>query len=259
MIFYALITITSLVAGFFLGKSIYRKKYKQENSNVLNCLFIPKTGSNLVAYTIATHKTPELERLINSFKKSNIPLVILGFGCKWQGFGNKLLWFKEHLEKYGDNNHIALFVDAYDVVCVGQEQEIIKKFVSFKKPIVFSGEKGCHPEASLAKHFDYINSPFKYPNSGTYIGYSKNILGMLKKIAVKPHEDDQLFATKYIIKNPLLCAIDKKCQIFLTLYNVDKSELSIEKKLRVFVRKFKTRPCVIHGNGPSKSMLDKLF
>lgn len=94
-----------------------------------------------MAYTIATHKTPELERLINSFKKSNIPLVILGFGCKWQGFGNKLLWFKEHLEKYGDNNHIALFVDAYDVVCVGQEQEIIKKFVSFKKPIVFSGEK----------------------------------------------------------------------------------------------------------------------
>lgn len=259
MIFYMPIFLVSLIAGFFLGKRIYRKKYKQEVSNVLNCLFIPKTGSNLVAYTVATHKTPELERLINSFKKSNISLVVLGFGCKWQGFGNKLLWFKEHLEKYGENNHIALFVDAYDVLCIGQEQEIIKKFVSFKKPIVFSGEKGCHPDTSLAKHFDHINSPFKYPNSGTYMGYSKNILEMLKNISVKPHEDDQLFATKYIIKNPLLCAIDKKCQIFLTLYNVDKSELSIEKKLRVFVKKFKARPCVIHGNGPSKSILDKLF
>ena len=129
----------------------------------------------------------------------------------------------------------------------------------FKKPIVFSGEKCCHPDASLSKHFDHIKSPFKYLNSGTYIGYSKNILEMLKSLTIKPNEDDQLFATKYIIKNPLLCAIDKKCQIFLTLYNVDKSELSIEKKLRVFVKKFKARPCVIHGNGPSKSILDKLF
>lgn len=245
--------------GFFTGKSIYRKKYKQEHSNILNCLFIPKSGLNLVAYTIATHKTPELERLIDSFKKSNIPLVILGYGCKWQGFGNKLLWFKEHLEKYGDNNHIALFVDAYDVVCLASEQEIVKKFISFKKPIVFSGEKGCHPDPSLAKHFNHINSPFRYPNSGTYIGYSKNILNMLQKIYVKPYEDDQLFATKYIIKNPLVCAIDKRCQIFLTLYNVDKTELIVQKKIRVLVRKFKTSPCVIHGNGPSKSRLNKLF
>ena len=115
---YFLIILIPFVIGFFAGKSIYRKKYKQQNSNILNCLFIPKSGLNLVAYTIATHKTPELVRLIKSFKKSNIPLVILGYGCKWQGFGNKLLWFKEHLEKYGDNNHIALFVDAYDVVCL---------------------------------------------------------------------------------------------------------------------------------------------
>jgi procollagen-lysine,2-oxoglutarate 5-dioxygenase len=260
MIFaYFLLIIIPLVIGFFIGKSIYRKKYKQENSNILNCLFIPKSGLNLVAYTVATHKSPELERLINSFKKSKIPLVILGYGCKWQGFGNKLLWFKEHLEKYGDNNHIALFVDAYDVVCLGSEQEIIKKFISFKKPIVFSGEKGCHPDPSLAKYFNHINSPFRYPNSGTYMGYSKNILNMLQKISIKPHEDDQLFATKYIIKNPLLYAIDKKCQIFLTLYNVDKSELSLERKIRIVVERFKTKPCVIHGNGPSKSMLNKLI
>ena len=82
MIFYILLAFASLVTGFFLGKCIYRKKYKQENSNILNCLFVPKAGSNLVAYTVATHKTPGLERLINSFKKSNIPLVILGFGLE---------------------------------------------------------------------------------------------------------------------------------------------------------------------------------
>ena len=56
---YFLIILIPFVIGFFAGKSIYRKKYKQQNSNILNCLFIPKSGLNLVAYTIATHKTPD--------------------------------------------------------------------------------------------------------------------------------------------------------------------------------------------------------
>jgi hypothetical protein len=260
-----LLTIAGLLisfsAGFIFSKRRYKSRYKQEESQVLNCVLIAPSAPTLVAYTVATHDSPELARLSNSFCRAGVPLLILGFGCKWQGFGNKILWLKEQFAKQNqDPAHIALFVDAYDVVNLASAAELTAKFQSFKSDLVISGEKGCHPDPDLSGKFEGYSPPFRYPNSGGYIGYSRSVIEMLNSASISPHEDDQRFVTRYVIQNAGKCAVDTNCEVFLPLFDVEESSLEFTPdKSRVLLREKGSLPCILHGNGPSKSLLQKLF
>jgi hypothetical protein len=122
--------LLSFLMGLVAAKKRYRNRYKQESSQVLNCILVPPIAPSLVGYTVATHGSRELRRLSQSFRRGGIPLLILGYGCKWQGFGNKILWLQEQLvqQNIGDS-HVVLFVDAYDVINLGSADEIIAKFI----------------------------------------------------------------------------------------------------------------------------------
>jgi hypothetical protein len=248
-------------AGFIAAKRKYRLRYKQETSQVLNCILIPPQSPTLVAYTVATHDSPELKRLIQSFRRNGIPLLVLGYGCKWQGFGNKVLWLEEQLSKQNLlESHIVLFVDAYDVINLGTASEIIEKFMKFNIDLVISGEKGCHPDPHLAEEFKNNSPPFRYPNSGGYIGYSRAVIEMLNSAKISPHEDDQRFVTRYVIQNAERCAVDTNCEIFLPLFDMGLTDLKItDDKSRILLREKGTLPCILHGNGPSKLLLQELF
>ena len=247
--------------GLVAAKKRYRNRYKQESSQVLNCILVPPIAPSLVGYTVATHGSRELRRLSQSFRRGGIPLLILGYGCKWQGFGNKILWLKEQLSKQNlSKAHIVLFVDAYDVINLGSAAEIVAKFTRFGSDLVISGEKGCHPDPQLAREFDSNAPPFRYPNSGGYIGYSSAVMEMLNSAEISPHEDDQRFVSRYVIQNPRKCSIDTNCEIFLPLFDVVASDLELTNdEQRVLLRDKGTQPCILHGNGPSKLLLDELF
>ena len=260
-----ILILTGLFLGFSVGvfaaKKRYRNRYKNDKTQVLNCVLIPPNSLSLVAYTVATHDSHELKRLTQSFSQGGIPLLILGFGCKWQGFGNKILWLKEQLSKQNlSKAHIVLFVDAYDVINLASAAEIVAKFTRFGSDLVISGEKGCHPDPQLAREFDSNAPPFRYPNSGGYIGYSSAVMEMLNSAEISPHQDDQRFVSQYVIQNPRKCSIDTNCEIFLPLFDVVASDLALTNdKKRVLLRDKGTQPCILHGNGPSKVLLDELF
>lgn len=261
LIFISIGLLIGFALGFVTAKRRYRSRYKQENSQVLNCVLIPPKSPTLLAYTVATHDSPELRRLVQSFRRSGIPLLVLGYGCKWQGFGNKILWLKEQLSKQNlVESHIVLFVDAYDVINLGTSSEIIEKFTKFNRDLVISGEKGCHPDPHLAEEFKDNSPPFRYPNSGGYIGYSSAVIEMLKSAKISPHEDDQRFVTRYVIQNAEKCVIDTNCEIFLPLFDMDVTDLKLtDDNTRILLREKGTLPCVLHGNGPSKLLLQELF
>lgn len=253
--------LLSFLMGFVAAKKRYRNRYKQESSQVLNCILVPPVAPSLVGYTVATHGSRELRRLSQSFRRGGIPLLILGYGCKWQGFGNKILWLQEQLVQQNiSDSHVVLFVDAYDVINLGSADEIIAKFTKFNCEILISGEKGCHPDPQLAEEFEGNAPPFRYPNSGGYIGYSSAVLKMLRSAPILPHEDDQRFVTRYVIQNPKRCLVDTTCEIFLPLFDMRATDLVFtDDKSRVSLREKNTMPCILHGNGPSKQLLQELF
>ena len=60
--------------------------------------------------TVATEEKLYMKYLIESIKKNNGELKILGYGEKWQGFNWRNLLMKQYLETL-DKNDIVCFMD----------------------------------------------------------------------------------------------------------------------------------------------------
>ncbi len=259
-------TLVGLGIGFVLAKNRYRKKYKQEHSNVLNCVtFRPRSAGGedrLYVFAVATHQTDELRRLVKSFNEvGGVPIEIIGLGCKWQGFGNKPLWLREKILQGGlGSSDIVLFIDAYDVVCVRSLEGVLGVFQSFGKRLVFGAERGCHPDATLSPLFPASPSSFTYTNSGGFIGYADEIVRMINWADPRPDEDDQLLACKYTLANPATVGLDYNASIFLNLFNVSFDEIEVypAESASVLVKETGATPYIVHGNGPAKAMLKEL-
>ena len=108
----------------------------------------------------------------------HINIHINGIGVKWIDFSNKLENFHKFLEDV-DDNKIVMSLDAYDVIIFDNAENIKKKFEEFDKPLVFSAEKFCWPDANIWEKYKNQDEIFKFVNAGTYMGYAWRIKEML--------------------------------------------------------------------------------
>ena len=86
-------------------------------------------------YSVATHSQGYYSEYLESAKKHNIDLIILGFGQKWGGFIWRFKLLIDALKKL-NKNEIVMFTDAYDVIFLTSNEEIEKKFKSFNTRIL---------------------------------------------------------------------------------------------------------------------------
>lgn len=118
---------------------------------------------------------------------------ILGFGIDVIGLGEpfffsaKIVWLLEYLSSSGGNdNDIICFTDAYDVFYLEDLDAIKSKFLSFGSDIVFSVEKLYYHQLESDKPFyDELSagrSPYRYMNTGSYIGYKSKMLELFRDI-----------------------------------------------------------------------------
>lgn len=263
----ALLIALTLVLGVLLGKVIYqnryRRKYRQEHMNSLNCHFLPSNGTEFYAVTIATSLTPQANRLIQSLSTSGIDLHLLALGCKWQGFGNKVFWLREYfkvLEASYSSDPIVLFVDAYDVVNLASAEEILAKFKSLDTRVVVGAEKSCWPRAEDACRFPNQNEKYKFLNAGCVMGYRSDLAKIINTFALTPADSEQGAWTKYFLENPGSIKIDYGGSLFFNLYDAEMDDYVPPTKPgdRWFLSYSGEFPCLIHGNGPSGLLLDKV-
>lgn len=143
-------------------------------------------------------------------------LVVLGMGMKWKGFIMKFNLLVEYLETLNDDD-IICFIDAYDVLPTKNIVNLEKQFIEFSKE---------NPEVKMIIGADeeiyYIQNIvhsliFHCPNinSGTYIGYCKNILHILNTILKRPNiYDDQMELGRYAKTHKNEIYIDKYSSFF---------------------------------------------
>jgi hypothetical protein len=229
-----------------------------------------------------------------SCSTNNLPLDVLVY--EQQEYKNNRI--KDYLIRdYAADLHsdeLIFFTDGYDTIFMAGEDEITRKFLEFKKDLVFSAETACWPDQSLAAKYPvYDNSPYKYLNSGGFIGKA----GFIKELL----NDNSFFADeKFEYSNQYLWAhlylrgdkeigLDSKCNLFCTfspeigqehflpedvgkpdsVYGLAKLDwFSINfviKDGRIFNKITGTWACNAHFNGESKcllmsdEMLDMLF
>jgi hypothetical protein len=206
--------------------------------------------------TVATESKYYFPYLQQSCERHGVPLEVLGMGEKWEGFNWKYFKMVEYLKSIPEND-IVCFVDGYDVICCRDLKELPAEFKRIQKEtgckIVVAGSNIDYSFATLAARAYYGTCANKFINTGTYIGYSKDILNIIEsilKLNSSNIADDQQLLTEYCNVNSNDIYIDDHksmfCTIFAPFTNITKF---VDIKNGQEVHYNSNRPFLIHACG----------
>ena len=183
--------------------------------------------NHLHIVTVATDSEYYFPYLVESCKRNNKELTVLGYGEKWKGFNWKYRLMIEYLK--GLNHYdIVCFIDGYDVICTRDLNELENEFIKIKNKtnskIIVGNEK------IIKGTFFYYLSNILFNiyfgkckdlniNTGTYIGYVIDLLEILQNIYnLNPNDtaDDQKLLIKYCNMHNNDIFIDTDNKLFLT-------------------------------------------
>lgn len=176
----------------------------------------------------------------------------------WEGVQDKIIAMINLLSNMDDND-IVLFLDAYDAIVTCGKDEMVEKFLALKCDILISAELNCWPLWHKSV-MDRILPPTlnnKYINSGTYMGYVKNIRDMFhwksyEEVVTMCKITDQHYFFMYFIENhhKVNIKLDHNSDIFQCMFLIDLDEIEFRNK-RVYNKVLETYPCVVHFNAIS--------
>ena len=187
--------------------------------------------SELLLLTVATDTTDGFSRYLRSAEVNGLQGKVIGMGEEWlggdmayPGGGHKINLLKKEIEALTEDNDnlVLMFTDAYDVLVLADEQTILSRFKELDARVVFSAEPYCWPDTGLADAYPEVEEGNKrYLNSGGFIGYAKDIVGILQVREVKDTDDDQLYYTRVFLDPELRAKfnikLDTKSFIFQNL------------------------------------------
>ena len=174
------------------------------------------------------------------------------------GGGQKVNLIRQELNYYDDND-IIMFLDGYDTFIHSTEEEILERYFSFRKEVIFSAEKTCWPDSSISEKFPETGG-YKYLNSGTFIG----TVSTLKKIFSDPIEDyadDQLYCQYKYLEDTLDIGLDYESYIFLCMSGLEQNCLYNENTDYIVNTETNCTSLIAHGNGGAytKDAFEKLY
>lgn len=231
--------------------------------------------TQVIAY--ATSREGYYDLFMASCKRYKVEPVILGWGEKWIGSGNKLMAICAYLEGLKEDD-IVISVDPFDVLFLCGLPEIETKFRNMNIQFLCGALKlGGFNKTVYGLEFNRTNNPtpetpthYNFLNAGTWIsyaGYACRLINYLtKKLKMSEDDTDQEWLTHLYINNKTDIDIDWKCEIFHNLLFKDfitrRPDLKdlIFNKTRVSNSSTGTQPCILHasGNTPLRNIAMKL-
>ncbi len=213
------------------------------------------TNSSLHIITVATDIKYYMPYLIESIKKNNNELTILGLNMKWLGFNWRYKIMREHLSKLPEDD-IVCFCDGYDVLCLRDLNELINEFnriITREYSKIICCDDLTFRRSKYLSGFFFKCNPWAHDviNGGFYMGRVKDIKNMLYVISTYStldNMDDQMLINIFNEKNPGVIYIDKYCEIF---YTICKTKQDLSKFIKFNNNKiytlYNTRPFFIHA------------
>ena len=225
-------------------------------------VFEPK----LKFFGVATKEHEMLKINMLNFESKGQELIVLGLSenrsigfshPKFYGaFGFKLQATRDFI--YSDSHSpddVLVMIDAYDVYLSGEPMELLSKYVTFTKPVVFAAEAHCFPDRHAVYPKSDLEFEFPYLNSGVFMGKVSALRELMIETDFPEKSDDQRYWTKKYLARPDLIELDHKNLLFFCFNAIDRHFLSY-KDDQVFYRDAK--PVLVHANGGSKGSLRPL-
>jgi hypothetical protein len=222
---------------------------------------VKELAERLHVCVVASHMHPNLKKLIVSCENHGIQLEILGMNQPYRCNTDKLRAMRNYCHRLPDND-LVLFVDAFDVLILADKQEIVSRFLALDVPMLMSMEMNCWPSKTTAPFHPPTASPFKYINSGSYIGWVEAVRRWLDAFdeTLLSGTSDQAAIHKLFIKNSSFYALDHWCTIFLCLYQVPFNAVFIDVVNRQINCIYtNSSPCVLHANGKSFYLWNQVY
>ena len=205
----------------------------------------------------------EMKYLKDSAQRNGVTIQFI-LCDKWNGYIDKITTMKDVVERIPDDD-IVCFIDAYDVLLLTNEEEILSKFHSYDCDLLLSSELNCYPGENMPRYNEVYNhlamekmTNFKYVNSGGYIGYKR---ALQKLFDWKPVEEiidiiqlggDQNYFTEYYLE--FACVSEKRIKIdmfqriFQSVYKMHFEDIEFING-RVVNSVLGEKPCFVHFNG----------
>lgn len=226
----------------------------------------------MLIFTVASEETEGYKRYQRSAQHHGLTVKTLGLGQQWKGGdmsypggGYKVNLLKEALEPYKATDRLVLFTDSYDVMFLGAMKDILGRFLKFDAGVVFGAEHYCWPDATLREKYPVVlGTGARFLNSGMFMGFASDLYKVLTVATVEDTEDDQLYYTKIYLdeelREKLRLKLDHRSEIFQNLHGAER-EVKLDfadDNGEAFLRNldYQTTPMVVHGNGPSKVILN---
>lgn len=251
---------------------LLNKNYNLKVASFIKPLVAPFKGAFDVSETEKSPIWKEFDFLIVScgtdetkMQKNILDIDInIGQEVEWKGGtmqgpggGQKINLMKDFLKSVSDET-VIMFIDGYDTFLAADRQEILDRYLGFKKEIVFSAEKTCWPDISMAEAHPPSHTECRYLNSGTYIGTARDLKNFFAA-DIEDHEDDQLYMQKAFLTGNHNAVLDVESYIFFCL---SKAEEDVLVKSDFIVNTAsKCTTTVIHGNGgdTTKDFFDTIY
>ena len=213
--------------------------------------------------TISTKQHPDMERFVKSAEAHGFKPNVLGLKENktlghskakltmkgYQGdFGFKLKYIVDFCKKRNPND-IVLYTDCWDVIIVGDCDDLLKKYKSFHKDIVFSSEKTPFSQPMIFYKYNWYNDSFPYLNAGVMIGKAGTIVSLIEKYWKKDEfiDDQYLWRTIYL-ENKDKIGLDTEVKMFLTTAFTKISNYKYEDNKLKYLET-NTFPCIVHAPG----------
>jgi len=209
-----------------------RKTRRRQRGGDYELTYTSPEDSGLKVFTSSDRMEPTLEALLASLKAHKYSYEVLGFGKPWKGFETKIENYLEGMKRYAAEkgpDALAIFVDAFDVICIKDSDKLLKTYQSKARPmpVVFGAEIACFNncykdimnwydthsllggraaiQATLKPvngGKDYMSEKPIFMNTGFIIGPVSKLEKMFVEISQTPfEEDDQYTAGKWAVNH----------------------------------------------------------
>jgi hypothetical protein len=218
----------------------------------------------VIAY--GTNKQAYFDLFMASCRRHGIKPVLLGWGTKWVGFGQKTTEIRDYLVGLPEDE-VVISVDPFDVVFLCGLAEIEQKFRRLSVPFLCGALKlGPFLRRVYQREFNLSGKPmprnptgYDYLNSGTWIstaGYARRLIDRLvDDFGMGPTDMDQEILTSLYVHDRRAVDIDWQCDIFHNLLfknfltrKPDLKDLEFRDG-RLGQLATGTRPCILHASG----------
>jgi hypothetical protein len=202
--------------------------------------------------------------LVDTAYRCNADIEFIGIGEVFSGFRERLRILQAKL-KTVNPEEVVVVMDGYDTLFNNKAEVALERFLAKNTRILISAEKlFTYQYSSHQEKYDQIESPYRYVNAGTYMGYAGDLLTMVNELFQIPNEAiDQGLIGMWLydkLDQPEKAQLDTNCDIFwVTSGDWYEVRAIAETEGEIINPTTNTKIFIIHNTGNADPMLNQTY